>query len=137
MLPKLEAGETGNSLLQRQREQRVNRACAALGRLGAHSNHEQREAVLAEFFAAHEDLARPLNYKPPKEARRVNLPQRVELGLLQWFVDLGNMPDRTIERHAAENGLGVSPDVCIEIWRRKMPERFQMESRRRAKLERR
>lgn len=135
MLKQLESNDSGATHIDKLRQRRVDRACEALGRLGK-ANREQREAVLAEFFEAHEDLARPLNYKPPKEARRVNLPQRVELGLLQWFVDLGNLPDRTIERHAAENGLGVSPDVCIEIWRRKMPERFQMESRRRAKLDR-
>lgn len=136
MLPKVEPGDTGNSLLQREREQRCNKACAALGRLGSHSNHEQREAVLTEFFAAHEELARPLGYKPQKETRRVNLPQKIELGLLQWLVDLQKLPDRSIQRHARENGLGVEPDVCIEVWRKRMPERFEWESRRRAKLRR-
>ncbi len=115
---------SSTATLERSRIERTNRAFDALGRLGK-AHPERVEAVWHELREAMADKAAPLRYRGQCNTRRDKpLSAAITLSLLQWLVELEeSFPGRSPERHAGENGMGVSARQCMALWRRMMPER--------------
>ena len=115
---------SSTATLERSRIERTNRAFDSLGRLGK-AHPEKVEAVWHELREAMDDEASPLRYRGQCNTRRDKpLSSEITIALLKWLLELeGEFFGRSPERHAGENGLGVSAKQCVALWKRMMPER--------------